>query len=257
MHRMAFPDLSAFRPERLLFAPMPRSDEPELMDAPILDEAELAANLRDIRRVNRLLGGTAVVLHHLPRIVVAISPARPITLLDLATGSGDSPLAVSRWAKRHGLALTITASDYSEAILAAARTQLAAHPKITLARYDARSVPLPDKSVDVVLCSLSLHHFPPDDAVRVLLEMNRIARHGFILNDLRRGRLGYAAAWIAAHGTTRNRLTRNDAPLSIRRAYTPAELDELLHRAGIDDAEITTHPWFRMAAVKVTANSHG
>jgi SAM-dependent methyltransferase len=257
MHRMAFPDLTAFRPERLLLAPMLRSDEAELMDAPAQDEAELAENLRDIRRVNRLLGGTAIVLHHLPAIVSTISPARPVTLLDLATGSGDIPLAISRWAKRRGLALTITASDYSDAILAAARQQLAAHPKIMLARYDACAVPLPDRSVDVVLCSLSLHHFPPDDAVRVLREMNRLARHGFILNDLRRGRLGYAAAWIAAHATTRNRLTRNDAPLSIRRAYTPAELGDLLHRAGIDDAEVTTHPWFRMAAVKITANGDG
>jgi ubiquinone/menaquinone biosynthesis C-methylase UbiE len=254
---MALPDLSAFRPERLLFAPMPRSDEAELMDTPVQDEDELAENLRDIRRVNRLLGGTAIILQHLPRVVSAISPARPVTLLDLATGSGDIPLAISRWAKRRGLALTITASDYSDAILAAARKQLAAHPKITLARYDARSVPLPDKSIDIVLCSLSLHHFPPDDAVRVLREMNRIARHGFILNDLRRGRIGYAAAWLAARATTRNRLTRNDAPLSIRRAYTPAELDDLLCRAGIDDAEITTHPWFRMAAIKVMANDHG
>ena len=45
-------------------------------------------------------------------------------------------------------------------------------------------------------------------------------------------------------------------PLSIRRAYTPAELDSLLHEAGIDDAEVTTHPWFRMAAVKTTPNGH-
>jgi hypothetical protein len=86
--------------------------------------------------------------------------------------------------------------------------------------------------------------------------MDRISRHGFILNDLRRGRLGYAAAWLAAHATTRNRLTRNDAPLSIRRAYTPGELADLLRRAGVDGARISTHLWFRMAAVKATRNGH-
>ncbi|HEV2106940.1 MAG TPA: hypothetical protein VGR16_01610, partial [Thermomicrobiales bacterium] len=47
----------------------------------------------------------------------------------------------------------------------------------------------------------------------------------------------------------RNRLTRNDAPLSVLRAYTPDELGGLLRRAGIDDARISTHLWFRMAAV--------
>ncbi|MBA2519305.1 MAG: hypothetical protein H0V24_06545, partial [Chloroflexia bacterium] len=35
-----------------LFSPLPRSDEPELLDAPEPDPAELAENFRDIRRVN-------------------------------------------------------------------------------------------------------------------------------------------------------------------------------------------------------------
>jgi ubiquinone/menaquinone biosynthesis C-methylase UbiE len=235
---------------RRLFLPPPRSEEAELLDDSAHDKDELAANLRDIRRVNHLLGGTSTILRHLPNLLATISPEQPVTLLDLATGSGDIPLAVSQWASKRNLAFTIAASDYSEDILAVAKDQIAGHPEITLARYDARAVPLPDKHFDIVLCSLSLHHFSPDDAVRVLREMNRLARTGFILNDLRRGRLGYAAAWIASRLTTRNRLTRNDAPLSVLRAYTPAELEDLLQRAGIEDASISTHLWFRMAAVK-------
>jgi len=229
----------------------PRSNAMELLDESGHDPAELAANFRDIQRVNQLLGGTSTILRHLPPLVDAIPPAQPVTVLDLATGSADIPLAISRWAKRHGKTMSIVASDSSEAILALARTQVEGHPEITVAQYDARAVPQPDKQFEIVLCSLSLHHFAPDDAVRVLREMDRLARTGFILNDLRRGRLGYAAAWIASRLTTRNRLTRNDAPLSVKRAYTPRELAVLLHRAGIDDAVIGTHPWFRMAAVRI------
>lgn len=235
---------------------LPRSETPELLDAAGHDPAELASNFRDIRRVNRLLGGTAIILHHLPRLLTAIAPSgapagQPVTLLDLATGAADIPLAIARWAQRRGHSLAIVASDASDSVLALAREQVAGHPAIILARYDARAVPLPAKAFDIVLCSLSLHHFPPDDAVRVLREMDRLARVGFILNDLRRDRLGYAAAWIASRLTTRNRLTRHDAPLSVRRAYTPAELDALLRRAGIADAAITRHRWFRLAAVKI------
>jgi ubiquinone/menaquinone biosynthesis C-methylase UbiE len=172
-----------------------------------------------------------------------------VTILDLATGSGDIPVAISRWAKRRGVRIEIVASDYSDDILDLARKHIGNHSDITLACHDARSIPLPDSQFDIVLCSLSLHHFPPDEAVQVLKEMHRLSRVGFILNDLRRSRLGYIAAWIAARLTTRNRLTRNDAPLSVLRAYTPKELRELLLEAGIDHAEITRHPWFRMAAV--------
>lgn len=151
--------------------------------------------------------------------------------------------------------MTIVASDLSDQMLADARHQIAGHPKITLARYDARAVPLPDASFDIVSCSLSLHHFPPGEAAQVLREMRRLARVGFILNDLRRSRLGYAAAWLAGQTTTRNRLTRHDAPLSVLRAYTPGELRGLLRQAGIPGAKITIHPWFRMAAVW-TVSSH-
>ena len=254
---MSRSDLVFHRSRPWFFRPLPRSEEPELMDQPTLDQIELAGNLRDIRRVNQLLGGTSVVLGHLPQFMDTIPDTKPVTLLDLATGSADIPVAVSRWAKGRGISMTIIASDCSAQMLELAREQIADHRDITLARYDARAVPLPDKSVDIVLCSLSLHHFPPVDAMRVLREMNRLARRGFILNDLRRSRLGYFAAWLAARLTTRNRLTRNDAPLSVRRAYTPQELEELLTRAGIHDATISTHLWFRMAAVKIGATSHG
>ncbi|MDQ3657913.1 MAG: methyltransferase domain-containing protein [Chloroflexota bacterium] len=230
-------------------APFPRIDRLELMDEKIEDMDELAENFRDIQRVNGLLGGTAIVLRHLPSLMAGIPAGRPVTILDLATGSADIPVAVVRWASRRKRDISIIASDYSPPILELARAQSAAYPEISLERFDARSVPLPDNYVDIVLCSLSLHHFDPDQAVRVLSEMHRLGRHGFILNDLRRGRLGFVGAWLASRVTTRNRLTRNDAPLSVRRAYTPPELTVLLDRAGIEDATISTHPWFRMAAV--------
>ena len=248
--------LTLHHPRPWFSRPMTRSEEPELMDQTSLDPSELAGNLRDIRRVNRLLGGRSVVLHHLPPLLELCSDSKPATVLDLATGSADIPVAVLRWAKARGIAMTIIASDYSEEMLALARDHIRGIPDIVLARFDARAVPLPDKSVDIALCSLSLHHFSPSDAVQVLREMDRLARRGFILNDLRRSRLGYVAAWIAAQVTTRNRLTRNDAPLSIRRAYTPDELADLLHRAGVAGARISTHLWFRMAAVKSTPNGH-
>ena len=226
------------------------------MDLADYDAGQLAANLRDIRRVNHLLGGTRTVLRHLPDLVASLPAARPVTVLDLATGSADIPVAISAWAKCHGRPISITASDSSDDMLAIAAEHVAGDPAITLACHDARAVPLPDKGFDLVVCSLSLHHFPPAEAVAVLREMDRLARAGFILNDLRRSNVGFAAAWVASRLTTRNRLTRNDAPLSVRRAYTPAELADLLQRAGIAGATISTHPWFRMAAVKRTGTGH-
>jgi ubiquinone/menaquinone biosynthesis C-methylase UbiE len=226
-----------------------RREAEELLDRAGHDPAELAANLRDIRTVNRLAGGVATVLCHLPGLLSHLPRGHPLEILDLATGSGDIPLSLVTWAERQGRPLQLTVTDRSPEILAEARRTLAGVPGVTFAVCDARAVPMPDRSFDVVLCSLSLHHFAPGEAMQVLREMDRLSRTGFILNDIRRCCAGFVAAWTASRVATRNRLTRHDMPLSVLRAYTPDELRALLRKAGIRDASLTTHPLFRMAAV--------
>ena len=227
-----------------------RIDADELLDHDGHDPAELAGNLRDIRTVNRLAGGAATVLRHLPGLVCRVPRGRPVEILDLATGSGDIPYVLAAWAARNARPVRMTVTDLSPRILAEARRTLAGIANVTYAVCDARAVPLPDGSFDIALCSLSLHHFPPRDAVRVLREMERLCRVGFIVNDIRRCAPGYLAAWAASRVATRNRLTRHDMPLSVRRAYTPRELRAILHEAEIPDTAVTTHPFFRMAAVR-------
>jgi ubiquinone/menaquinone biosynthesis C-methylase UbiE len=251
--RRLFADVSPFSFRLLASSPprlqLCRREAVELLDQSGHNADELVANLQDIRTVNRLAGGTATVLRFLPGLVSRIPRGRPIEILDLATGSGDIPLAIVEWAARKGHPLRLTVSDLSPAILAEARRTLADIPDVTFTVWDAREIPMPEHSFDVVLCSLSLHHFAPEDAVRVLREMERLCRAGFILNDIRRAATGYAAAWIASRVATRNRMTRHDMPLSVLRAYTPAELRALLRKAGVANARVTTHPLFRMAAV--------
>jgi ubiquinone/menaquinone biosynthesis C-methylase UbiE len=226
-----------------------RREAEELLDRAGHDPAELAANLQDIRTVNRLAGGIANVLRHLPGLLSQLPSGRPVEILDLATGCGDIPLSLVAWAERQGRPLHLTVTDRSPAILAEARRTLAGVPRVTFSVCDARAVPMPERSFDVVLCSLALHHFAPAEAVQVLREMNRLSRSGFIVNDIRRSLPGFLAAWSASRLATRNRLTRHDMPLSMLRAYTPDELRALLRQAGIHDAPVTTHPLFRMAAV--------
>ncbi|MHB8645299.1 MAG: methyltransferase domain-containing protein [Thermomicrobiales bacterium] len=231
------------------FVPTPRqSDAIEILDAPDAVPADtLARNLRDIRRVNRFAGGTAVVLRHLPELLVGVSRGTPVTLLDIATGSGDIPRALIRWGGRRGYDLRVQATDVSEEVLAVARRETAGEPAITLEACDARALPYPTGAFDIAICSLALHHFRRAEAVQVLAEMGRVARRGVILNDLTRTWSGYVGAWLLGNVTTRNPLTRHDAPLSILRAFTPDELAAMAREAGLTDIKITSHLFWRMA----------
>jgi hypothetical protein len=99
---------------------------------------------------------------------------------------------------------------------------------LSLRVADGLALPYPDGAFDVAHCSMVVHHLEPTDAVALLREMARVARLGVVVNDLVRGRLFWAGAWVMSHAATRNQLTRNDAPLSVRRAFSRAELRALV-----------------------------
>ena len=226
-----------------------RREAVELLDQVGHDPGQLAANLGDIRRVNALGGGTRVILRHLPTLLEGIPPRETVTVLDLGTGSADVPVAVADWLRPRDRPCRIVASDISDEVLAVAAENVRDRREIELARLDAIATGLPDRSFDVVLCSLTLHHLERADGVRLLREIARVCSVGFILNDVARGWAGYAVAWAASRLATRNPLTRHDMPLSVERAWTPAELRGMLADAGLPAARVSTHPLFRMAAV--------
>jgi SAM-dependent methyltransferase len=227
------------------FPALPRSAESELLDASTHDLAALADNLRDLRALDRYLGGTALTWRALWPMLRVLPPATPATLLDIATGGADGPRILAARAHRHGYDLHPFASDRLADVLRLARRHGARFPLI---RHDALMIPLHDKAVDFVTCSLALHHFDPPSAVALLRELCRIARRGVIVNDLRRGWLAYAGARLLARGPW-HAMARHDGPLSVLRAYTLEEARALVAQAGIGDARVQARPLFRLLIV--------
>jgi SAM-dependent methyltransferase len=130
----------------------------------------------------------------------------------------------------------VTGVDSRPEILDAARRvnpALADRADVTIAIADGRSLPFADGAFHVAHASLVLHHLTEDEAVRFLGELARISRLGVVINDLQRGWLEWLGAWLVLHAMTRNRFTLHDGPLSVRRAYTRAEVGRLLERAGL------------------------
>jgi ubiquinone/menaquinone biosynthesis C-methylase UbiE len=210
------------------------ADTPELLDGPLDDPVALAANLRDLRRINRLLGGTRLTRKALGALVG--DRVGPVSLLDVGTGAADIPAALVTRPFAKGPRLTVTAIDNRAEVLAAAvagRADLASLAGLRLAIGDGRALNDPDDSHDVVHASLVLHHLEPGEAVRFLREMGRVATLGVVVNDLARSRLAWLGAWLLGHVLTGNRLTRHDAPLSVRRAYTAGEMRALMTEAGL------------------------
>jgi ubiquinone/menaquinone biosynthesis C-methylase UbiE len=208
------------------------------MDEPVDDVDELAGNLRDIAFANARLGGTAPVVRALRRL-----GAR--TVLDVGSGAGDVPFALVRDGELRGVDVRVTCLDSSEQMLAIARRATRAHSALTFVLGDGAALPFGGGAFDVVTCTLALHHFQPDAARALLREMRRVARITPLVCDLRRSGAAFAATWLWSR-TSRNRLTRHDAPLSVRRAYTPGEALALAREAGWRAPRVRREPFFRM-----------
>lgn len=230
-------------------AALPRVSRPERMDEPGVDRAELARSLADLRAVNLWLGGRRVVLRHLGGMVSRIGAAE-CSVLDVGTGSADLPLVLAAWGRRRRVRVRVTATDLHPGTVEVARRHAAHEPDVAVEPADALALPYPDGAFDFSLCSTALHHFDGEDAVRALRELDRVAAHGVVVSDFRRSVGALLGVRLLAETVWRGHpVTRHDGPVSIHRAYTPAELRALAEAAGMRGARVHTHLPFRVALV--------
>lgn len=222
---------------------------PEMMDRPTNDIAMLRDDLKNLRTINKYFGGLAAIRNSILPFFQKIASKKIIEILDLATGSGDHPVALVQLARRLQRSVRITALDANPLMLAAAKERVVGYPEIVVEQGDILSPRYAEKSFDIVLCSLAIHHFSREDAITILRQMKRLSRIGFIVNDLNRSWLGAWTVWLYTHLTTRNPMTLYDSYQSVLRAFTPYELAAMAREAGVQNFVVKKHPFFRLILV--------
>jgi ubiquinone/menaquinone biosynthesis C-methylase UbiE len=219
---------------------MLRRPTPELLDSDSGTEAEVAGSLRDLRWFNRWFGGIATSRKLVERIAEATGRME-FSLLEVAAGEGFVPEHVRADLDQSGIGLKITLLDR-------APSHLPKNGAMAKVGGDVLRLPFRDSAFDLVSCSLFAHHLAPDELVAFGREALRVCRIAILINDLVRHPLHLATAY-AGVPLYRSRLTRHDAPASVRQAYTPDEMRQLLIQAGAANVELTRHYFFRMGVI--------
>lgn len=214
-----------------------RKLDAELMDDPALDAADHDVALRALSRVHHLSGTGVRLRRTLARVAATVPPGRPIRVLDVGCGGGDSSLAAARWGRDRNRSVEVVALDLSAQALAFARRRSErAGLGITFTRGDA-VVGLPDGPFDLVVSSLFLHHLSDDQVTRLLDACVQRSRH-VVMEDLRRSRLGLLLAHVTLRLVSRSRVAWHDGPSSVRAGWRRSELAVLARRAGLHDAQV-------------------
>jgi ubiquinone/menaquinone biosynthesis C-methylase UbiE len=210
---------------------------PELLDSDAGTPDEIAASLADLRWFNCYFGGHATTLALLRNVHKRLGSPPQLSYVDVAGASSDGIAYAQR--QLSGVAINTVVVDRSPQHLAS---------NITAVCGDALALPFRDSSFDVVGCSLFIHHLEPNEIAQFIREALRVTRSAVVINDLVRSRVHY---WTASAGRIvyKSRITRHDAPASVRRAYTPAELGQVLARVGCARVEFTRHYFYRMGVI--------
>jgi 2-polyprenyl-3-methyl-5-hydroxy-6-metoxy-1,4-benzoquinol methylase len=217
--------------------------ERELMDRPQPVSAELESDLENIRELNRWFGSYALISMFLGRW---IKPGARLRIVDLATGSGDIPRLIAEYGRKVGVELRIDAVDQQSATLEIAKKLSARYPEIAFVEGNVLEWNATEP-YDLVLCTLALHHFSDDDAVRVLQHCRELSRKFVLVSDLRRSWMATIGVHLLTATVFRQPMTKYDARLSIERAFSFSEMNQLAQRAGWTNFGHKTFPFSRQA----------
>jgi 2-polyprenyl-3-methyl-5-hydroxy-6-metoxy-1,4-benzoquinol methylase len=198
------------------------------MDRPQPVSAELEADLRNLRQLNRYFGSYRLIEHFLRRW---LRPGSRVRVLDLATGSGDIPRLIVDYAREIGAVVTVDAIDQQRSTVEIARGLSRDYSEIEFRDADVFDF-VPTQSYDIVLCSLALHHFSEPDAIRLLRRCRELSSKYVLVSDLRRGPLATLGVYLLTALIFRERMTQTDGRRSAERAFSIAELRSLAERAG-------------------------
>src|SRR5439155_15431293 len=211
---------------------------PELLDTDAGTAEQVQATLADLRFFNRWFGGIATSIRLLQRVARETGSSK-LSMLDVAAASGDVAQAARAQLEVIGIELEITLLDRSRAHLNNGARAVVG---------DALRLHFRDSSFDVVGCGLFAHHLEPEDVVQFVNEALHVCRSAAIINDLVRHPLHLTLVY-AGLPIYRGRMTRNDAPASVWRAYTPEEMINMLRNTRASRVEISRHYLFRMGVI--------
>ena len=188
---------------------MKRSFDPEIIDDPNLPEETLTLVYKDLTRTHRFLGNIRALVLELGR------NTNPLCrVLDIGCGHGELLLEIQR---KMGV----------ETVGVDVRVPSTCHSGVPIIQADAVHDPLP--ACDVALAICMAHHLADEHLVELIRNVGRSCKRFVILELVRhplplllfRCFVAPFVHWINAV----------DGVSSIRRSYTPAELESLVRRA--------------------------
>jgi len=200
------------------------------MDDPALDPSILDTAVADVNKCNQFLGGYGFTKRAVEKII-AQDPSRTYRITDIGCSDGAMLRHLKEELPQYDLELL--GIDLSPRSIEKAREKSIGLKGIRFRESDIFKEPLQDLKCDIVLVTLTLHHFEEDiilDFIKRFMEMADVA---VIINDLHRSPIAYGFFKLFSPIFIGNEISMNDGLISIASGFRRADVDRYRKELGI------------------------
>jgi hypothetical protein len=188
---------------------------------------EMKNLLKDLKTVNKFLGGNSITIGGLKKLLKNHPKHKSITLLDVGCGDGELLRKCADFGKKNNFSLKCIGLDFNESILKVAVEKSNNYPNIVFKKVDVFLAEELIPNSDIALCTLFLHHFTNEKIEGLLNALLRKANTGLIINDLQRSKQAFNLFKIFSKLFLRTETAKHDGLVSIARAFKKSELESI------------------------------
>jgi 2-polyprenyl-3-methyl-5-hydroxy-6-metoxy-1,4-benzoquinol methylase len=201
-----------------------RTDEPETMDDFAMEGEILRDALDKIAKINQLLGGNQLTLRGVQELIESISKTRKVTIVDVGCGNGDMLRSLADYGLKNNLDFQLIGIDANNFTVNHAQQLSRNYPNISYQCEDIFDKSFQELKYDIVLCTLTLHHFKDNEIIQLLNVFKANSNIGIVINDLQRSAIAYRLFQALCFVFRLNDMSREDGLISILRGFKKVEL---------------------------------
>jgi 2-polyprenyl-3-methyl-5-hydroxy-6-metoxy-1,4-benzoquinol methylase len=210
-----------------------RTLAPEIMDDFLLEGEALRENLEEIAWINRLLGGNKVTIAGVDALLKKIAAGKEIVIADIGCGNGDMLRELADYGRKHKRNFKLLGIDANSFTINHAKELSAAYPEIQYACMNVQDAGFSEVYYDILLCTLTLHHFKTAEILQLMTRFVNNAGVGVVINDLQRSALAYRLFQLISFIFRLGSISREDGLTSILRGFKKDEITGLSQKLNI------------------------
>lgn len=203
-----------------------RTEAIEIMDDFSLEGEELREALDKIATINQLLGGNKLTLQGIEQLLKEVDRTKTLTIVDVGCGNGDMLRLMANYAIQKNLSFQLIGIDANAFTIEHARELSKEYANISYRCEDIFSKAFAEVNYDILLCTLTLHHFNNEEIETILNVFQKQAKLGIVINDLHRSSIAYRLFQLVCWVFQLNRMSREDGLTSILRGFKKKELED-------------------------------